>query len=249
MFRRSGYLQLAFALCIGLIYNIPPSWGAETLTQLIEAGNTLAENGQYEEAVRAYKRALQLYNSADALYNLAVIYDHELNYKAKAVYYYQKYLALAPGAKDVAQVKMWLRLAKQELEAELKPHKSGQKRHSLALSMINPEPEDEYCRQGNQYLAQGKYEQAILAYKRGVVLNQSPEACYNLALIYDYDLGYKIKAIYYYQRFLGLVSPSSKQLLEVRARLQALKHNLAKQKNKIYVEASQYKLHTGKNAN
>jgi tetratricopeptide (TPR) repeat protein len=212
------------------------------LKQLIANGNALAKEGKYEAAARAYRQAWGLYNSSDAAYNLAVIYDHELGFKAKAVHYYKRFLTLEPEAAEARQVKEWLISAQQQIKAQEAGQPVAQKKVSLALAKFMESAGDELNRQAKEYLAQGEYEAAIGAFRRALIVNQSAAACYNLALLYDYDLNYKAKAIYYYQRYIGMVGESS-DTSQVAVRLEQVQQELLQEQGLLF-KPKVYKLRT-----
>jgi tetratricopeptide (TPR) repeat protein len=54
-------------------------------------------------------------NSAAACYNLALVYDLDLEFYAKAIYYYQKYLVLDPKSEFAEKVTKRIEQAKQAL--------------------------------------------------------------------------------------------------------------------------------------
>ena len=208
-----------------LLIGYGPGEAKPTLTGLIHSGNAEAQAEKYETAIRDFKQAWKLYNSSDAAYNLAVIYHHELEFWDKAVHYYEKFLALEPAAAEAPQVKEWLAVARQEISPTPDGQVAAQAGLSPLLSKIMPPEGDELCRQGNEYLAQEKYEEAIGAYRKALLVNQSKAAGYNLALLYDYGLNYQANAIYYYQRFLGMAADSPRAA-EAATRLEQLKQEL-----------------------
>ncbi len=232
-------------LCLGLLLTGYGLVEAETtLHELIETGNALVREEKYEAAVRTYKTAWKLYNSSDVVYNLAVVYDHELEFTAKAVYYYEKFLSLEPEAAEAPQIKEWLSLARQRLS----PQQGGKtviqaKLLPLSNKLMDP-ASDESCLKGNEHLAQGEYEAAIGAYRKALLSNKSQAACYNLAVLYDYGLQYKASAIYYYQRFLG-IAPDSANAPEVATRLEQVKQELLHDQDP-HAESQIYKLRTAK---
>jgi tetratricopeptide (TPR) repeat protein len=236
-----SYRLYSFGLLVWLGLLLAGYGSAEakpTLEELIISGNSLAREGEYEAAVRAYKQAWRLYNSADAAYNLGVVYDHELGFWAKAIYYYERFLALEPEAAEASQVRRWILSARQRLSPQT--GQLQQSKPSPVLTRLMQPAGDEFCRQGNEYLAQEEYEAAIGAYRRAMVVNQSAAACYNLALLYDYGLNYKAKAIYYYQRFLGM-APEAANGPEVVARLEQVKQELLQQQG-VLSRAKPYRL-------
>ncbi|MGE5944024.1 MAG: tetratricopeptide repeat protein [Flavobacteriales bacterium] len=70
-------------------------------TALFEKGNTLYNQGKYNEAIDAYKTILDTKNhSAELYYNLGNAY-YKLNKVAPSIYYYEKALQLAPNDHDI----------------------------------------------------------------------------------------------------------------------------------------------------
>jgi tetratricopeptide (TPR) repeat protein len=62
----------------------------------------------YKEAEKQFLKALELDPSdAGVHYNLAVLYDDDLNDKAKAREHYERFLQLSPNDKDAARVNEW----------------------------------------------------------------------------------------------------------------------------------------------
>jgi len=219
---------------IFLLATVWPMPGLEAAEKdLLLQGNYLAGQGQYEEAARYYKRVLEEDGSAAAAYNLAVIYQHELNFKAKAILYYQRFLESAPHDPEAAQVGQWLRQCQADIDPQAAPAENNpQMDTSSPVNMIQADGGSSYIQQANQHLAQGQYEKAILAYRQGMFIDRAPVACYNLAVLYDYGLHYSAQAIYYYQRYLGL-SPSGDLAAKAKSRLEKLKQELAIQKNSV----------------
>ncbi len=219
------YYLNTFAVCIllslGLCVKNSTAAGKPTLKKLINDANLLVEQKEYESAVRNYNMAWKLYNSPDAAYNLAVVYDHEMGFKAKAIYYYKKFLTLAPDAPEAPAVQQWLKNAQEVIYPQLKTDSAIKKKGSSVLDRIMEDEQDKLLRLGKKYLVKGRYEQAIKVYREALIVHKSAPACYNLALIYDYDLKYKNKAIYYYQRFLKM-SPESAGIYRVPLRITKL---------------------------
>ena len=70
-------------------------------TALFEKGNTLYNQGKYNEAIDAYKTILDSKNhSAELYYNLGNAY-YKLNKVAPSIYYYEKALQLDPNDNDI----------------------------------------------------------------------------------------------------------------------------------------------------
>lgn len=76
-----------------------------------ELGNGYLKNRQFEEAINAFEKALSVEaDNAAACYNLGLLYKQQRNDPAKAAVYLKRYLALAPLAKDGAEVKYLIRM-------------------------------------------------------------------------------------------------------------------------------------------
>lgn len=74
---------------------------------------------EYNSAAEEFKRALQLnHRDKDASYNLGVLYENYLDDRVKAIYYYSRYLGLAPRADDVWRVRVWLVDLKRQIASE-----------------------------------------------------------------------------------------------------------------------------------
>ena len=74
---------------------------AQNPEQLFKEGNTYYANGQYQEAIDAYKKVLDSdQESAAVYYNLANAH-FKLNNVAPSIYYYEKALQLAPADRDI----------------------------------------------------------------------------------------------------------------------------------------------------
>ncbi|OYX23679.1 MAG: ion channel protein [Flavobacteriales bacterium 32-35-8] len=77
------------------------TFGFTQNTALFEKGNTLYNQGKYNEAIDAYKTILNSKNhSAELYYNLGNAY-YKLNKVAPSIFYYEKALQLAPNDNDI----------------------------------------------------------------------------------------------------------------------------------------------------
>lgn len=77
------------------------------------------KNNHYKEAEVELKRTLQLNpRDKDTCYNLGVIYESYFSDKAQAVYYYSRYVALAPRADDAWRVRVWIKDLKKQITNE-----------------------------------------------------------------------------------------------------------------------------------
>ncbi|MCF6294410.1 MAG: tetratricopeptide repeat protein [Flavobacteriaceae bacterium] len=69
--------------------------------ELFAKGNSLYNDGKYQDAINIYERILDTKNhSAELYFNLANAY-YKLNRIAPSVYYYEKALQLSPNDKDI----------------------------------------------------------------------------------------------------------------------------------------------------
>lgn len=72
-------------------------------------GTIFLQNKQYKEAIREYEQVLELRpNDPDTHYNLGVLYDDYQRDREKALYHYQKYLAMNPKAPDAKKVETYI---------------------------------------------------------------------------------------------------------------------------------------------
>ncbi len=70
-------------------------------TTLFNVGNTLYNNGNFEEAISKYDAVLKTgHHSAELYYNMANAY-YKLNEIAQSIYYYEKALLLSPNDEDI----------------------------------------------------------------------------------------------------------------------------------------------------
>jgi tetratricopeptide (TPR) repeat protein len=72
-------------------------------------GTIFLNNKQYKEAINEYERVLELRPAdPDTHYNLGVLYDDYLKDREKALYHYQKYLAINPRSPDAKKVESYV---------------------------------------------------------------------------------------------------------------------------------------------
>lgn len=72
-------------------------------------GTIFLNNKQYKEAIREYENVLELRPAdPDTHYNLGVLYDDFLKDREKALYHYQKYLAISPRSPDAKKVESYI---------------------------------------------------------------------------------------------------------------------------------------------
>ena len=225
---------VSFRICLlyGLVFApltllhaaAPPKKSAE---DLVREGNRFVLEGRYKDATAIYKKSYEDYRNPDAAFNLALVYDHCLNLNRKAVLYYNEFLRLMPEYSDKEKVLEWIAAAEQ-VQTKSEP----QKRSSEAVKYILVGSEtDSYTNEGNQAVKELKYEMAINKYQRAIVINNSAAACYNMALVYDLDLKFYTRAIYYYQKYLVLDS-EAENYEEVAKRIETARQML-KQSTKL----------------
>jgi tetratricopeptide (TPR) repeat protein len=93
----AGYFKLATTICA----TCAPAWN--------QLGILHREQGRFADAEQAYQEALASDpDYALAHYNLGVLYDLYQGRHAVAVEHYERYVALAGGAGDTAQVDRWI---------------------------------------------------------------------------------------------------------------------------------------------
>ena len=72
-------------------------------------GTIFLKNKQYKEAIQEYERVLELRPAdSDTHYNLGVLYDDYLKDREKALYHYQKYLAVNPKSPDAKKIETYI---------------------------------------------------------------------------------------------------------------------------------------------
>lgn len=72
-------------------------------------GTIFLQNKRYKESITEYEKALELMpNDPDTHYNLGVLYDDFMKDRNKALYHYQKYIAVNPKAPDAKKVENYM---------------------------------------------------------------------------------------------------------------------------------------------
>lgn len=126
-------------ICISL-WRLPSPSMAQSIPEealdLKEEGDRAVMRGDMEEAVRFYDKALRIYpDFPEVLYFLGLTYDLDFEDLVNAIYYYQRYLEVAPNGAQASEVLSRLKDAenrhderKRELgliEEPLKPESPG----------------------------------------------------------------------------------------------------------------------------
>jgi chromosome segregation ATPase len=72
-------------------------------------GTIFLQNKQFEPAIKEYENVLELRpNDPETHYNLGVLYDDYMKDREKALYHYQKYIAINPKAPDAKRVETYI---------------------------------------------------------------------------------------------------------------------------------------------
>jgi len=196
---------ICFAIFISLLSQTHNALGNEGYVQeLMKQGTKAYENGNYEEAIRLFKEAALKYNSASATLNLGIIYDKELHYKAKAKYFYKKFLKSEPHAREADMLNSRLYILHEGLDTP-ESHKAAFKEESLKIPIITVGKKlDGYTIQGNEYFKEGNFLKAIIEYRKAIVLEKSGIGCFNIAVLYYEHLRFKAKALFFFKRYITL---------------------------------------------
>jgi tetratricopeptide (TPR) repeat protein len=112
-------------LCILIIcisfWILPSSTPAERIPEealeLKEEGDRAVMRGDMEEAVRFYDKALRIYpNFPEVIYFLGLTYDLDFEDLVNAIYYYRRYLEVAPNGAQASEVSSRLQDAEKRHE-------------------------------------------------------------------------------------------------------------------------------------
>ncbi|MGA1844604.1 MAG: hypothetical protein ACMUIS_08590 [bacterium] len=96
---------------------VPAQMIPEEALRLKEEGDRAIMRGAMEEAVSFYEQALRIYpDLPDVLYFLGLTYDLDFQDLVNAIYYYRRYLEIAPQGPQSAEVAGLLRKAERRLE-------------------------------------------------------------------------------------------------------------------------------------
>jgi tetratricopeptide (TPR) repeat protein len=107
-------------LCISF-WTLPSQIPAQTIPEealeLKEEGDRAVMRGDMEEAVRFYDKALRIYpNFPEVLYFLGLTYDLDFEDLVNAIYYYRRYLEVAPNGAQASEVSSRLQDAEKRHE-------------------------------------------------------------------------------------------------------------------------------------
>jgi tetratricopeptide (TPR) repeat protein len=98
----------------------------------VALGHRLSELGRYEDAVGEFRRAYELSADPRLLYEIAATY-RRLGAADQALFYFERYLASAPGAPDRAQVEA-------QVAALKKAHRAAHPRPHMIVEEAPPPP-------------------------------------------------------------------------------------------------------------
>jgi len=103
---------LATIVCISAILL---SAGCDQVDRFVERGSNLREAGQYDEALRLYRKAVSASPDNEVAYlEIALTYDEYLKDKSNAVVAYEQYLEVANESVIKERAKEWLSEARSE---------------------------------------------------------------------------------------------------------------------------------------
>ncbi len=112
---------VAAAVALSLGANTARADDAATARELFTQGNTFFDLGQFDKAIDAWQRGYQLKNDPGFLYNIGQAY-RTMGDPEKAIFFYKRYLANAPKAKNRAEVEQKIEaLQKQVPERPVAP--------------------------------------------------------------------------------------------------------------------------------
>jgi len=137
---------LAVLLCAGLAGCLPgPNQSEEEKEPHFLAGKSAINSMDYKGAIEAFEKALEVNpHSSAAHFELAWLYDQKDPNPAAAIYHYEQYLRLQPGAGNAETVTNRILACKQELaKAILLPNTPGMQRELDQLAEENKRLRDE----------------------------------------------------------------------------------------------------------
>jgi len=180
-----------------------PSLSEENhLKEIIHNGVTAYENGSYDDAVRYFKKGVIEYGSSSAMLNLGITYDKELNFYPKAKHFYKKFLKKEPNAPEAAMVMERISFIQDKRDsAEKTIPKEELERTPLVPLVLRKK--GKYTIKGNEYFKKNNYTNAVVEYRKGLFLNNSEIACFNLAMLYYEYLHFNDKALYFFKLYLS----------------------------------------------
>ncbi len=197
-----GFLLIIF-LCTALCL---PCWGSDAGQKLMDLGVEYYAGGSYEKAARAFKECSIRYKSSSALLNLGILYDKELHFFTKAMHYYNQFLAREPKAAEAHLVKKRIKLLTrkrlEEQQQKLEPEGENAEKEDNKPLVVPPKTSgDRHILAGNEYIEKQDYLNAIIAYRKAILLDNNSDAYFALgALYYDY-LRFYDKALFFLKRY------------------------------------------------
>jgi len=202
----SWYMYIfGFAIFIAFFSQTYNALGNESYVNgLMSQGIMAYDNGNYEEAIRLFKEASLKYNSASATLNLGIIYDKELHYQSKAKYFYKKFLKLNPQAKEADMLKSRIYILQEGIDTP-ESHKAAFKENYSTIPIVTLGKQlDKYTIRGNEFFKKGNFLEAIIEYRKAIVLEKSGIGCFNIAVLYYEHLQFKAKALFFFKRYIAI---------------------------------------------
>jgi hypothetical protein len=111
---------LAFCLVAVAVPQAARADDAATARELFTQGNTFFDVGQFDKAIDAWQRGYQLKNDPGFLYNIGQAYRTKGD-PDKAIFFYKRYLANAPKAKNRAEVEQKIEALQKQVQEKQPP--------------------------------------------------------------------------------------------------------------------------------
>ncbi|MFQ5645796.1 MAG: tetratricopeptide repeat protein [bacterium] len=215
---------------------------AKEMKILLIKGNTYSESGYYKKALALYKEVFERYHSADAAYNIGVTLETNLDRPKEAIPYYIKFIMMEKEGEDVEQVKSWLKaLQKQYREKrdlalllrERSEKKTGIKEllsgrpinDESILSESQKKEVEDLIKEGARAYWKNDFARAAEKYEKVLRFYDSPDACYNLGVIYEKKLQRYEDALFFYNRYLE-IEPAGAPSNEVAKSIKRLERQI-----------------------
>ena len=219
-----------------------------------DAGVSYVEKGKIKYAEGSFKRALRFKGNIfsvdkkdaaqlEALFNLGVLnYKYYKNY-SKAVFYFNKYLALFPNSphKDeiykvinfiLSQDDSTKNIKAKELKAKgndaffRKNYKEALKYYEQA-NQLDPSYVEVYNNIATVYFAMKEFDKAIEYWKACLLFTPDDVSLYiNIALAYETELKKYREAVKYYKMFLDKAAPDDSRRKLVEQKIEYINKNL-----------------------
>jgi hypothetical protein len=126
------------ALACSLTAQVARADDAATARELFTQGNTFFDLGQFDKAIDAWQRGYQLKNDPGFLYNIGQAY-RTMGDPDKAIFFYKRYLANAPKAKNRADVEQKIEALQKQVQ-ERQPAGNGPGPATSPPPLVEPAP-------------------------------------------------------------------------------------------------------------